>query len=79
MFDTKYLPKNTNKKYVLDQSNLQPTFEMYSDSTVYQKQSDLLNIIKSKCLSSIEQEVVPKDLERTPQKITFQTPKTPKN
>ena len=54
---------------------------MDSDSTVYQKQSDLLNIIKSKCLSSIEQEVVPKELDhlRTLQKIMFQTPKTPKN
>ena len=47
IFDTKYLPENTNNKYVLDQSNLQPTFKMDSDSTVYQKQSDLLNIIKS--------------------------------
>ena len=81
MFDTKYLPENTNNKYVLDQSNLQPTFEMDSDSTVYKKQSDLLNIIKSKCLSSIEQEVVPRELDnlRSPQKIMFQTPKTPKN
>ena len=81
MFDTKYLPENTNNKYVLDQCNLQPTSEMDSDSTVYQKQSYLLNIIKSKCLSSIEQVVVPRELDnlRTPQKITFQTPKTPKN
>ena len=72
MFNAKYLPKDTNKKYILDQTSLQPTFEMDSDSTVYQKQSDLLNMIKSKCLSSIEQEEALKELDRfrTPQKIT---------
>ena len=81
MFDVKYLPQDTNKKHILNQVSLQPTFEMDHDSTVCQKQSDLLNMIKSKCLSSIEQEIASKEVDQfcTPQKITFQTPKTPKN
>ncbi len=83
MFDKKYLPINTNKSLILDCAVLQPTFEMDPDSVVYQKQKDTLNTIKCKCLSSIEQtstDANSKDLDqfRTPQRITFQTPKTPK-
>ncbi len=83
MFDKKYLPENTKTKSVLDSVLLQPTFEMDNDSTVFRKQSEVLDLIKSKCLSSIEKttmDAASKDLEqfRTPQRITFQTPKTPK-
>ena len=82
MFDDKYLPNGTNKPMVLDSASLQPTFEMDRDSLVFQKQSNTINIVKTKCLSSIERDSVApsKDLDqfRTPQRITFHTPKTPK-
>ena len=83
MFDDKYSPKDTNKKCILESATLQPTFEMDQDSIVFRKQSDGLDLIKSKCLSSINQtnmDAASKELEQfyTPQRITFQTPKTPK-
>ena len=55
MFDAKYLPQDTNTKFIFNRANFLPTFEMDPDSTIFKKQSDLLHIIKSKCLSSIKQ------------------------
>ena len=83
MFDDKYLPQGIDKQKVLRQATLQPTFEMDPDSIVFRKKSETLDVIKSKCLSTIEQnsmDIPSKELEqfKTPQKITFQTPKTPK-
>jgi len=58
---------------------------MDPDSIVFKKQSVILDNLKSKCLSTIEHtptDTVSKaDLEqfRTPQKINFQIPKTPKS
>ena len=83
MFDQKYQPQNTNTKYVRNCASLQPTFEMDSDSVVFQKQTDVLNPIKQKCLSALETqtELNQKELAefKTPQKIAFQTPRTPKS
>lgn len=44
MFDDKYLPQGTKKELVLSHATLQPTFEMDPDSTVFRKQSDILDI-----------------------------------
>ena len=57
---------------------------MDPDSVVFNKQTEVLNPIKQKCLATLEQtsmEGASKELTdfRTPQKITFQTPKTPKS
>ena len=68
---------------MLRHATLQPTFKMDPDSIVFRKQSEILDVIKSKCLSTIEKnsmDIVSREHEqfKTPQKITFQTPKTPK-
>ena len=82
MFWNKIKAKD-NTELILKRTNLQATFEMNPERTVYRKQSDVLNFTKSKCLSTIEQtsiEIASKELElfHTQQKNSFQMPKNPK-
>ena len=84
LFVDSYLPNQTDLSHVQLRASVQPVFEMDSDSAVHQKMSSVLNIIKTTCISKVAPPAVDNmsqgiDQFRTPQKIAFHTPKTPKS